>query len=253
MDASLSLVSTFFVVVGLVLFIIAALPSIVPSRFSRILSLLPALLFIWGTVRLVRRHLPFNGQLGMLAALLVSLLSDIGLFVAVRQSIRWISEEVRPLKICLVILAQVAVVFLVVWLPIEVAADLSVKYGWKIFAQFLVTIGVFNVFTAIAACTFILTLLAVLLHRVFWPIIERLFYPLRRYKVVRNHKAMATLGAICMVFAFPSRRGVVAGILGWLLTVFSGESANHSKSGRDRAETHAKRCGCSTRRENEKC
>lgn len=180
---------------------------------------------------MVKLHLPLSGQLEELAALSVAVLSDIGLFVAVRQSVRWISAEVRPLKICLAILAQIAAVFLFVWLPIEVAAHLTVKYGWKIFPQFLFGVGAFNVFTAVAACAFILTLVALLLHRLFWPIIGRLFYQIARYKVVRNHKAMASLGAICMVFAFPSLRGVVAGLLGWLVTAFSGEATIPSKSG----------------------
>jgi hypothetical protein len=231
MGASLSLLSSFFVVVGLVLFIIAALPAIIPSRFSRVVSLLPALLFTWGVIQLARLQLPFHNQLWMLAALLLSMLSDICLLVIVRQSIRWVSGAVHPLRICLVVLAQMTTVVLIVWAPIEISGRVAVRYGWKLLPQFLITIGTFNVFTAIAACAFILTLLAVLLHRIFWPVIERLFYPLARFKVVRNHKAMATLGAICMVFAFPSLRGVVAGILGWLVTVFSGESTTPSKNG----------------------
>jgi hypothetical protein len=121
--ASLSLVGTFFLVVGPALFIIAGLPSVLPSRFSRMLSLLPAFFFIWGTVRLMRGHLPFYNQLAILAALLFSALTDMGLLAGVRQSIRWISEDLRPRRICLVILAQIGIVVFVLWAPVEVAVD----------------------------------------------------------------------------------------------------------------------------------
>jgi hypothetical protein len=204
MDSNLSLVTMFCLVVGLALFLIAALPSIVPSGFFRILSILPASIFLVGVVRAARLHLLLRGQLELLAALFVAVLSDIGLFVAVRQSLRWVSAEARPLKICLVILAQIAAVFLFVWLPIEIGAQLKIKYGWETIPQFLFGLGVFNVFTGVASCAFILTLVALLLHRLFWPIIGRAFYQIARYRVVRNHKAMATLGAMCMVFALPS-------------------------------------------------
>ncbi|MGD0325758.1 MAG: hypothetical protein ABSD45_18680 [Terriglobia bacterium] len=223
--ANLNIVSAFCLAVGLVLLIIAALPSVMPSRFTRLMSVLPALLLTFALFMLVRRHLPFQHQFVLLVALFISTLSDIGLLVGVRQSIRWISEEVRPFKICAAILGQVATGVLVVWAPSEISGHLSVRYGWKLFPEFLMAISVFNVSTAIAALAFVLSLLVVLLHRMFWPIIERLLYPAARYKVVRNHKAMATLGAACVVVAFPSLGGVFAGVLAWLLVVFSGEDA----------------------------
>ncbi len=161
----------------------------------------------------------------------VAVVSDVGLLVGVRQSIRWISAEVRPLKICIVALAQIIAIFLITWLPIEVSAQVNIKYGWKILSQFFLCIGAFNIFTGVAASAFTLTLVALLLHRLFWPIAGRLFYQVARYKVVRNHKAMASLGAICMVFALPSLRGVVAGVLGWLITVFSGDLQTRPKAG----------------------
>jgi hypothetical protein len=216
MDFSLSLITALCLFVGIMLFVLAALPSILPSALSRFLSLLPCLVFLLGIIQMVRKHLPLNGQLEMLAALLLSLLSDVVLFVAVRQSIRWISVQLRPLRVCLVISGQIALIFLIVWLPQEISGRLSVKYGWKVIPQFLIMISGFNVFTAIAACIFILVLSGVLIHHLFWPFVSRLFYQVARYRLVRNHKAMASLGAICMIFAFPSLRGLVAGILGWL-------------------------------------
>ncbi len=227
--ANLSLATTFLMIVGTLLVLLAALPSVVPSRFSRILSLLPVALFLCGTVRAVN-HVTVEG-LTVLVALVLAVLTDICLLVAVRRSIRWISLEVRPLRICLVILAHIVVVFLVLWLPLHISADMTIRYRWKVLPQFLVGIAAFNLFTAIAACAFLLTLVALLLHRLFWPVVGVLFYQIARYKLARNHKAMAALGAICITFAFPSIRGVVLAILGWLTLFLSGETTTPSKSG----------------------
>jgi hypothetical protein len=214
-----------------VLLIVAALPIIFPSLVSRLVSLLPVLLVIAGTVRLAKRHLPYEQQLWLLAALLVGVISDLGLLVLVRKSIRWISDQISAAKICLVIFLQIVAVILLVWLPLQISVPVANRYGQKQLSQFLVGIAVFNIFTALAACAVTLSMLAVLLHRLFWPIISRLFYPMARYKVVRNHKAMAALGGICVVFAFPTLSGVVAGFVGWLITFFSGETPTTPKVG----------------------
>lgn len=232
---SLSFVRSFCLIVGFMLFVIGLLPSIMPSRFSRTVSLFPVSILTAGLIQLIRFHRPIHGQLAELAALILSILSDIFVLVLVRGSIRWISKSVHPLRIGLVIFAQLTTVVFIVWAPIEISGRVAVRYGWKLLPQFLVGIGVFNVFTAIAACSFAIILLAVLLHRMFWPAIESLIYPLARYEVVRNHKAMAGLGAICMTFAFPVLTGAVMGCVAWLISVFSGEPKTTSKKPDDKS------------------
>jgi len=223
--ANLSFVSNSSLIIGLGLFIVGALPWLFPYTFAQILSLLPVSMFTLGFILLARRHEPLQDRFVMLAALFASTLSDVVLLVGVRQSVRWISERVRPLRIFLVILGQIALVALIVWLPESVGLKSAVRnHYWKLFPQSLFLVSLLNVFTAIAACAFILTLLVVLLHRIYWPIIENLFYQIVRYKIVRNHTAMASLGAACYAFAFPSFRGVIYAVLAWLISVFSGET-----------------------------
>jgi len=222
--ASLSLASSFLAIVGLGFFIFGALPSIFPYRFARILSLLPALLFIVGMVNLARKHAPVGRQLWLFAALVVSTVADIILVVLVRQSIRWASQAVHTGKILLVIVGQLTVVALVLWVPQDVAGRLmSFGHGNSPFPQFLIGIATFNLFTAIAASLLTLTLLGVLIHRAFWPVTGILIYQAARYRLVHNHKAMAVLGAGCVAVAFPSLRGFIAAMLGWLIVFFAGE------------------------------
>jgi hypothetical protein len=227
--ASLSLVTGFLLIVGSVLFVIGALPSVLPYRIVRIFSLLPAVVSIGGAIRLALHHLPIGEQLGLLAALFIGVFFDIALLAGVRKSLRWMKEQNDAIRICLTMVAHIAMAIVIVWVPMDLAVAVKAKFPSKALQNFLFGIGAFNLFTSAVACTFVITLLFVFLHRIFWPVLERLVYPFARYRVVRNPKAMATIGAACVVFALPSLRGVVASILAWLVSVFSGQSKmNHS-------------------------
>jgi len=218
-DASLSIVTTFCLIVGSVLVVVSTLPSVWPCRFTRTLSLLPAVFFVWAIVNLMRHHTVTVLQSAVLLALIFSTFSDITFLAIVRASIRWISKELRPFTICIVISCQIALTILIIWLPEKIGIGLLVNHKWPIFATFLYNTAIFNVFTAIAAGAFTVTLVLFLLQRALWPIIDSLVYPFARYKIVRNHRAMATLGVSCLVFAFPSIRFFFAGFLSWLIMV----------------------------------
>jgi hypothetical protein len=110
------------------------------------------------------------------------------------------------------------------WVPQDVAGRLmSFGHTTAQFPQFLILITAFDLLTAITASLFTLTLLGVLIHRAFWPVIGILVYQAARYRLVHNHKAMAMLGAGCVVVAFPSLQGLVGAILAWLIVFFAGE------------------------------
>lgn len=223
---ALLLLSIFLLILGLVLFVIAFLPTILPYTVIDIITLVPILTVTYITINVIRHHGPaqyVQNQAEIYTALIASTATDVALLVGIRKSIRWISEQVRPLRVLLVILGQIALVIVFVWFPQHEAGNLMVQYKWKLLPNFLLMISAFNVFTTIAASAFTVTLLIVLLHRVYWPVVERFFYQIARYKLVRNHVAMASLGAGCFVVVFPSLRGIIGAILAWLISFFSGE------------------------------
>jgi hypothetical protein len=80
----------------------------------------------------------------------------------------------------------------------------------------LFALAFFNTFSGIASCIFLLVLLFVLLHKVFWPVLGKLFYPLARYRVIRDSKIMASVGTACFIVAFPLMSGAMKGVLQWL-------------------------------------
>jgi hypothetical protein len=136
-------------------------------------------------------------------ALLLSLLSDIFLLVLVRFTLRWISTKTNASRIALAILIQAGVFVFLVVAPL-VAGDVLIEtLGPQNTFKALGTVALLNVFTGLASILFVLMLLFVLLHRVFWPALGRLFYPLARYQLIRNKTFLCSLGIVCLVFAFP--------------------------------------------------
>lgn len=205
-------------IIGLVCFLLAALPSLVPSFLSVGLSLIPGLLVAAWVARVIQLHRLFGGQLALVAAFLASLLSDVLLLVLVRFTVRLISAATTASRIAVAVLIQLGVVVLLVVAPVEAGVSLTAKFGNHptALAIFSIFVGGLNVFTGIMSCMFILVLLFLLLHKAFWPVLGRLFYPLARYQVIRNHTIMASIGTGCLLFAFPLMWGPARSLLEWL-------------------------------------
>lgn len=205
-------------VVGFVCFVLAALPSLLPSFWSVGLSMIPGLLVAAWVVRALQLHRLFGDQLALSAAFLASLLSDVLLLTLTRFTVRMISAKTNAPRIAVSVLIQLGVVALLVVAPVKVALYLTAKFGNHptSLALFSFFMGGLNIFTGILSCMFIIVLFFVLLHKIFWPALGRLFYPLARYQVIRNHKAMATIGTACLLFAFPLMWSPVSSLLKWM-------------------------------------
>jgi hypothetical protein len=192
---------------GVVLLILAILPSLLRSRWPVVLSLFPIVFSITGVLldsfRVLRhKHL----QLPFFGALLLSLLSDILLLVLVRFTLHWISTKTNVFRIAVAILIQVGVFLCLIVVPLTASSVLTDTSAGGVLAQtsapqILDFLAIFNVFTGLASSLFLMVLLFVLLHRVFWPVLGKLFYPLARYELIRNKKFLFSVGIVCVVFA----------------------------------------------------
>ena len=102
-------------------------------------------------------------------------------------------------------------------LPYELGGSLAIKYKGSAAMQGFVVLAIFNLFTALAASLFLLTLVFVLLHRVFWPFIDRLIYPVAARRMLANSAITAAIGTACMTLALPLIwrvfKGIGAGVL----------------------------------------
>jgi hypothetical protein len=174
------------------------------------------IIVVGGTIKLALRHEATAQHVAFMAGLFFSILSDVALLVVVRLTVRRLSKESRLSGILIAILAQIAVIALLVILPFELAGPLITRFGQGPILQALFALAVFNAFTGLAASVFLLTLFFVLLHRALWPVLDKLVYPLAARQVIRNHTLMASIGTGCFVFAFPLMSSVAKGILEWL-------------------------------------
>ncbi len=194
---------------GCIFLALALLPSYFTSRWFVRLSLFPAC-FFWAIglpLELILGPLGPHGshrhrQLAVSAALLASFLSDIFLVALIRFSIRWIAVKTAAFRIALAVLLQTGVITLLVFIPFSIGITLVNKWPPSS-SEAVVMFALLNVFTGLTACTFLFVLLFVLLHKVLWPVLSRLSYPLSRYQIIRNHKVLTGIATICYIFAFP--------------------------------------------------
>jgi len=56
-----------------------------------------------------------------------------------------------------------------------------------------------NVSTVAYCLVPIVLLLFVLCHRAMWPVLNRLLFPVARFELIRNRKALAAIGSLCIL------------------------------------------------------
>jgi len=208
---------------GCIFLSLALLPSFFTSRWFVRLSLFPVF-FSWMIglpLELILGPLGPHGshkhrQLAGSTALLASFLSDIFLVALVRFSIRWIAVKAGAFRIAVAVLLQAGVIILLIFVPFSVGTALVQKFGPSSNFGAVGMFALLNVFTGLTACTFLFVLLFVLLHKVLWPVLGRLLYPLARYEVIRNPKMLIGIGTVCYVFAFPLLPNALRSALEWL-------------------------------------
>src|ERR1035437_8824825 len=87
--------------------------------------------------------------------------------------------------------------------PVTIALLLH-PYAWIRFFDIIETAGLesFDLVTLFYCSVPIVILTALLIHRLVWPSLSRLVYPLCRYKIVTNRKVLASLGSLLFTYAF---------------------------------------------------
>jgi len=204
----LPFLEAFCLISGLTFCLLAVLPSIFPSRWAGALSIIPAVFFGATFLYMTKAHLWTTKRSAFLIAILLSLLSDVLLLALIRFTIRWISAKTTVWRITVTVLMQAAIVYFLVLVPFAIPQALASEDSIPDLRQSatlmaLTVMGGLNIFTGIASSVFLLTLLFVLLHRIMWPILSRLFYPLARHGIFRNRKVLLRVGIACLLFVLP--------------------------------------------------
>lgn len=189
-----------FIAISVFCLTLAFLPVIFRSTVWVWLSCLPALLLFTLNLKMVYLHLANPKQLTIVAALAMSLASDVMLLVIIRQSLRWMLAYTSLMRVTVTVAIQVVLIFVVFLSPLIFLFDSGTENAKNSLGVILLTLGVFNLPTALASMAFILSIGVVLLHRITWPLLSQLAYVLTRSEVLEKRKTLRTIAASLIVF-----------------------------------------------------
>jgi hypothetical protein len=214
---ALIIVGLLLLVLSFINLVFASLPSLYPSRITRILSLIPVCFFSIAMLSQGKVRSPGSQSLVLFPALFISIISDVLLLGATRFSIRWISTSDNRFKILLAFLVQMAIVVFLVFVPFKMSATLLTQNPNSVAAKILVSVVGLNGFTALAASAFLFALIIVVLHRAFWPLLDRTIYAVARFTVVRNRALMSSLAVIFVSYGLFISDSLWGKLADWLL------------------------------------
>jgi hypothetical protein len=208
------------VLVFAVIFALAAiLPAVFASRWFVAISFFPLAiiaLYFWVDIstQIAANKVP-EGPIILAMSMPIGVASDILLLAVVRSLVRYISINAAISRILLATVSQIMVGLVLILGPILFLIFLQVigSNPGKMLSRGIEFVSVFNIFSAILAFSFSLTLIAVLLHRLTWPSLGRLIYPFARYEFVRNRKFLATFGSVCIMFSFQFQASSLSGFV----------------------------------------
>jgi hypothetical protein len=197
------------------LLFLAVLPAISKRRVALFLASLP---FIYGSSRAL--SLLFSGQQFKFVGILSSTLLPVGiqfiLIVITRKLFARISQTPKPLTILGAMSVVVIYSFSVTVLPLVImkhvygvsfatlkSVDYVANQASKLtqLQLFILCIILGNVTTSIMCLLPLALLVVILLHRMIWPMLKRLLYPLAAQAVVTNKKVLVPIFSLAFAYA----------------------------------------------------
>jgi len=131
-------------------------------------------------------------EAGVAIVVVLSFLSDVFVIAAVRALFNSIATTLSLVAIMLKMAGLIGLAFGVLSFPFIFFAIIPP----------LNLAVLLNVATALYCVIPLIMLAIVLLHKLLWPILNRLIYPLCRYKAISNKKAIVTISSLCALYAF---------------------------------------------------
>ena len=188
---------------------LAAFPILFRSPVWAWISCFPTAFWLFGTYRMFQSRIAYENQLAICLALSISLASDLLMLVLIRQSLRWlvagtsitkmiIAIAIQGLALCLIFLTPFQISL--VWRPDLIKGSLGLS---------LFVLAIFNIPTVIASAAFDVSLLAVLLHRISWPLLSQWTYVLTRNDVLEKRKTMRVIGVAFLAYGLSGHSGAL--------------------------------------------
>jgi hypothetical protein len=183
----------------LVSVLLTLLQSLYPNRLT--ISLVWSLFIGYVCAALQDSHRTSRIAAALSLGLLISVISDIFLILWTRWALASVSKKLTVGGIfrCIVRFGGYTCILALLPLPVIIAIRMHLPE----FISFIFVAAIlFDFSTAMLSLIPVLALLVVLAHRVFWPAVSRLVYPLARYGIFKSRKLLGAASGVCFSFAF---------------------------------------------------
>lgn len=200
------------IVIGTVFFCFPAF-SHRPFRRAHLLMWIPGTIIVIALLKINDEMSARATAMIDAALLLTSCASDFLALITIRKLFASIANTFSPSKLSATALTLVLISVVVTGLPLALIALVD-KHPLAILGDpnatkrdlFLFTICIFNVSTALLCVAVAIFLFTALAHKIVWPVLSRLFYPLASKKILTNKKILIPAGTLALTFAFGLER-----------------------------------------------
>lgn len=197
----------------------AILPITLRWKWLVGLSLFPLLFLALGLADINHSTSDPTFFIAFLTSLFLGIICDVLSTILIRVLIRRVATYTTACRIIIALLAQLLFGFLVTSGPILLLISLHSHriqlgaYGEDVLESMLFV----NLSTGLLSLSMAAVLAGLLIHLIAWPLLSRVTYPLARFEIVRNRKALAAIASFCFLYAF----GIADNTLKSLLRLFS--------------------------------
>lgn len=193
------------IVVALSLIFFAIVPTYVKGWWAVATSCVSPICFFVAFRNLIHRQVGFIAadyvNKIVLVLLVLSVIADLLAVVALRRLFSALSKSVSAPRMLLTIVVLMTVALVVAASPAIVFVWLRGDLWLDDLRNLILLLWQLDATTLMACILPIGMLVVVLIHKLLWPLLSRVIYPLTRYKVLSNRKVLIPVGTLCLTFA----------------------------------------------------
>ncbi|MFY9619268.1 MAG: hypothetical protein WAQ99_05610 [Pyrinomonadaceae bacterium] len=145
----------------------------------------------------------FSGSTGFYIGITIGIVCNIFFMVVLRKGLRWSASLTSAPRIILVILGICLAIFIFFVGPLLYERQSSLDDIYDDEYLFIIWVAVTsNLFIALTAIMFLMLAFGLLVHRIFWPTLNRSIYALQNLPVAKRNSLLWTVGTTLIACAF---------------------------------------------------
>jgi hypothetical protein len=148
-------------------------------------------------------------SLVLIALFTGSVICDFSFITLNRLALRWIKQSNSFGPSVGIVIGNCVLAALYIWIPARLGGiGTGPHHGWNPWTggwwtRAAAYIALANILTALVALVFVVVAFIMIIHRLAWPVLDRVVYALARYGLFRHRKALALAGFALLSTAFP--------------------------------------------------